>query len=141
MFGGKPTVLVTNAGTGTEMVSALRCGLNVIGVDSARTMVHCAKQRLALTDNALKLRVDLAKSEFQDLEQLLSNVTKELPTAKLATPEKRRTINLSKDMMSPLYRLYHVVVNLKFAPIEKNGSLVKPLRPYILKAGLRLHIL
>lgn len=135
VFGGRPTVLVTNAGTGTEMVTALTYGLNVIGVDSARTMIECAKKRLTQTVNALSLRKDLAAVPLDDLVKCAVTA---LPSVKLATPQKRRVTLINNDDMPSLFRLYHVMVNL---PWTWPAGARKPVKPSTLKAGLRLHMM
>lgn len=120
-------------------MGAVLSGLNCIGVDSSRTMIHTAKRRLQNLVAAQEYRLQLAHAARQNLDptQLVSATVLQLPTTTLASPEKRRITALTRDNLSPQLQLYHAVAN---CPWSKQR---KPRRgaAYILRAGLKLHVM
>jgi tRNA G10 N-methylase Trm11 len=137
-LGGNPSVLVTNAGTGTELMGAVLSGLNCIGVDSSRTMIHTAKKRLQSLVEAQENRLQLARKarENPDLVQLISAAVVQLPVTTLASPDKRRITALARDNLSSQLQLYHALVNCPWTKRKPRKGVA-----YILRAGLKLHIM
>jgi trans-aconitate methyltransferase len=130
----QPTVLVTNAGSGTEMEAATICGLNVVGVDSSHAMFSCAAKRLQRVQEAQKARLTLARLAASKPEDYIQAAIINLPTSHLTSPEKRRRA-VFQESMPGLDVLYHGVMGVQW------HKEIKSRRMSLLTASLKVYIM
>lgn len=144
VFGGRPTVLITNAGTGTEMEGAIICGLDVVGFDLSSIMYSCAATRLANVMQAQAYRLQLAKHTAQKPEDLLDAAQLTLPGVVLTSPDKRQRALLEKNKMGGLHVLYHTVLGIPWPTKVINGKTVPAagnIGRNIIETGLKIYIM
>jgi hypothetical protein len=144
VFGGRPTVLITNVGTGTEMEGAIICGLDVVGFDLSSIMYSCAATRLANVMQAQAYRLQLSQHNAQKPEDYLAAAQLTLPGAVLASPDKRQRALLQKNTMGGLHILYHTILGLPWPTKVYNGKM-KTAAGFtgrnIIQTGLKMYIM
>jgi hypothetical protein len=144
VFGGRPTVLVTNVGTGTEMEGAIICGLDVVGFDMSSIMYSCAATRLANVMQAQAYRLKLSKHIAQKPEDYLPAAQVTLPGVVLASPDKRQRALLQKNTMGGLHILYHTMLGLPWPTKLFKGRTVPAagfIGRNIIETGLKIYIM
>ena len=129
-------MVVSNAGTGSEMEGAIICGLNVVGIEMSQVMYSNAARRLANVMQAQAFRLELARLEPEVPEDYVKRARLTLPAVILTSPEKRQRTHLQKSSMDGLDLLYHTVLNLPWPQPNKSTPAKN-----MMEAGLKIHIM
>lgn len=133
VVGSNCTAVIPCAGTGTEMITAINYGFNVLGVDSAKGMFKASAERLQKAVEVQKNRLALATLQVNEPEDYIKAAPLKLPDLQLTSPEKRRRVVFQKSNLSGLDTLYFGVLGIELPPGTK--------KPVLLETALKLDIM